>query len=86
MVKYCKEIQALTRERRKSVAWTFLRYFVIPRCVEEVSIETHEGNKRLNIEWNFNTVGWKMIGLMNCYEEEFAGSIDNKLFDSINHH
>jgi hypothetical protein len=23
---------------------------------------------------------------MNCYEEEFAGSIDNKLFDSINHH
>jgi hypothetical protein len=23
---------------------------------------------------------------MNCYEERFAVSIDNKLFDSINHH
>jgi hypothetical protein len=27
-----------------------------------------------------------MIGQMNCYDEEFAGSIDNKLLDSINHH
>jgi len=27
-----------------------------------------------------------MIGLLNWYDEEFAGSIDNKLFDSVSHH
>jgi len=63
-----------------------LRCFVNPKCINGLSTETHEGNKRPNIERNFNTVGYKMIGLMNCYEEECAGSIDNKLFDTINHH
>ena len=57
--------------------------FVTPRCIKDISTETHERNKRPNTEQDFNTVGYKMIGLMIYYEEEFAGGIDNKLFDSI---